>query len=200
MPVSTRMQVNDCVEVTWLMETPDSFVSFTAHYATTTVLTPTILQGMAAYSRDLWHDHFGPMCSNTVSLVAIRVADMDVPTNKSLDFGVNPAMFGEDTNEALPSQVAATIRWKTGFAGKSYRGRMHLVGLTIGDIVDNTLTTGYQFNMTQWASALMSMSGQANFGPMVVASVTHGEKTDIIAYVAVPYTTTQRTRAKGVGR
>lgn len=200
MPSRTRLPIANCVEITSIFANPDSFVETTTHYRLAAPLTPADALTIASSWVDAQFSNWRPLISDTYSLTAVRVADMEVPTRISLDYGSFTPIQGLVTDPPLPAQVTASIRWKTGLAGKSRRGRLHMVGLVDSYVTGNILTSDYITSLNSLAATISGFAPGGIITNHVVASPTLGIQTNIVAHVIVPQTTTQRTRAKGVGR
>lgn len=82
-----------------------------------------------------WHAALYDLCqSNQVSLTSIYARDLSNEFGAVVDVPVSPAQVGAVASPALPANVTLSISHRTGFAGRSYRGRSYVVGLSEGSV------------------------------------------------------------------
>lgn len=84
--------------------------------------------------------------ASTVEMLALRLDEIDVNDGHvitGLDIGVPSTPTGGSIDKQLPAECSPVLTIRTPFTGGSYRGRMFLPPLTVGDIdgVGNLATT-----------------------------------------------------------
>lgn len=100
---------------------------------------------------------------NEMNLVArcslIQVRDVVPGTGAGFDFTVSPSKQGSKTNDVLPPQDAAVITWRTGLAGRSYRGRSYVPYQNEGEQNAGVLAGGALTSLTTAAQAILTQYG-----------------------------------------
>lgn len=93
------------------------------------------LEGVCELFRDWWNGTtvgvYVPLQdfqSSAVVLESITARSMAAATDPTFELSVNAA--GGDATEVMPYQLAIVASWKTGFSGRSFRGRTYLGGIT----------------------------------------------------------------------
>ena len=110
--------------------------------------------------------------SNEVGLTRINARDMSVEFGEVVDFLVNPAIVGTVATPAMPANVTLSVKFGTGLAGRSARGRAYHVGIAegmvSGDFVTNSPATNILAHWTSLRTALIADDFQ-----LVVVSRQH---------------------------
>lgn len=86
-----------------------------------------------------WSNYCADHVSNEVALSRIIVTDMSVPNGAQIDFPVDDTT-GNVASPALPANVTFATSFRTGFSGRSYRGRAYWIGLAESMVVGNEVT------------------------------------------------------------
>lgn len=133
--------------------------------------------------------------SDTMALTLLRCVDLatgdvvEVPDT-------TPGTVGGDP---LPLQNAAVITWRTGIAGRSYRGRTYMPGLTEGHqsmgILDSTIMTA----LGNYGGIYLSSNVFTNDYVLGVYSRKLSHIQNVVSFTVQPYVKTQRRREIGVG-
>lgn len=69
---------------------------------------------------------------NQVTLQLISLTAMDGPGSPFYEAAPTPPITGTVAQTMLPAVTSVAIKHSTGLAGRSYRGRTYLIGMTIG--------------------------------------------------------------------
>ena len=97
---------------------------------------------IASVIRSWFSTYMKGSLGNSLSLSRISMRDMTTENGDILDSVVDLPIVGTLAQEPLPNNVALACSFRTGKAGKSYRGRAYMVGFTEnqigGDHLDST--------------------------------------------------------------
>ena len=81
-----------------------------------------------------------PLISVGVSLQRVEARDISVPSGAVATYSPTPPVPGGQTNPALPNSVTLCISFRTGFAGRSFRGRNYTWPVTENQVDGNRYT------------------------------------------------------------
>lgn len=145
--------------------------------------------------------------SNQVSFTRLNGRDMSVENGTVIDRPITPATAGSQNSPALPAQVSLAISFRTGLAGRSFRGRAYFVGLSeiavAGNYVDEAVAAAIVSGFNTLRTTVLA---PADFTQVVVSRFTNGAPRP--AGIATAVTTsfavdnrvdTQRRRLPGEG-
>jgi hypothetical protein len=107
-------------------------------------------------------------CADEVKLVDITYYPLD---GSSLGIIIPHAAQGLDSSgQSLPAEVAFTLTLRTNFRGRRYRGRIYLVGGTVGttDGNGNVLTSRAAGLITQW-NGMVTEAAAKQWKPVVAS-------------------------------
>lgn len=104
------------------------------------------LTAIAEAFLDWWVDDQRGLFSNEVALSMISVRDLTSETGEVLELTSGMPVAGGDTNDPVPNSSALVMSYRTGVAGRSYRGRSYLGGLS-KSVIDSPNTI-YATNLT----------------------------------------------------
>jgi hypothetical protein len=80
-----------------------------------------------------------PLLSNDIGLLRIYGRDLTTETSYVFDHPVSPPVGGGVVSPSLPNNVAITLAWKSGLAGRSQNGRMFVPGIAESSVTNNTI-------------------------------------------------------------
>jgi hypothetical protein len=104
-------------------------------------ITPADLGDIASSLVTLWAQNVMPRLSNQTRFVGVSVRDLSVQNGLVFDYTGQPLpVSGGIPGPPAPSSVAVVVSLRTDRAGRSYRGRLYLAGLS------ETQTDGNFFN------------------------------------------------------
>lgn len=134
----------------------------------------TELNEIAEAFRDWWDVEMQPLTAHDVSLVLILARDLSTEAGTAIEFSDGLPLEGTGAGP-LPNNVTVAVKWSTGLAGRSFRGRTYMVGLPNNSIdPDNTnqLLTSYQTSLDTAFELLIDAMEDAGRA-LVVASFFH---------------------------
>lgn len=115
--------------------------------------------------------------SLTVTLIAISARDLTVQEGPTSERGVTVDNQGVIASAAMPGNVTLAIKFNTGLAGRSRRGRKFVIGLTDAACDGNQVLPGTRDNWLAAYDALLTAISAAGF-ELVVASFYKGTDVD----------------------
>lgn len=168
----------------------------------TSAVTPGDLAAIGNYLVD-WHDtSLKPLMTAGWDLEAVELRDRSA-ANSYIDT-VAPTLSGAGTRvgNSMPSSVAWSIKFATGLAGRSYRGRVYWMGMAEADISGNFIDPTYATSVeAAWETMRTGIFGEVEYRLCVVSLQTGGQPrsfgvatpvTDILAVDSI--VDTQRRR------
>jgi len=121
-----------------------------------------------------WFDsNLQPLVSNGTSLILIRARDMTVDSGLAIEYDTGLPLSGTAGN-ANPGNVTAAVKWSSGLAGRSFRGRTFVIGIPQGAMTGNAnvLDSDYADDLDT-AFELLIDAFNLTDGQFVVASFFH---------------------------
>ena len=100
------------------------------------------LQSLATNLNDWFNLSLAAQLSEDWSTVAVHVRGLNIPNGFIVDVSTSPTA-GSLTVEAAPNNVAACISFRTGVAGRSFRGRNYIPALANDQVNLNTMEVEY---------------------------------------------------------
>lgn len=165
-----------------------------------------VLNDIAQMVADWLNNSWAPVASTSAEVVSIIVTDVSEEGGEQITFTPIGALTGDIVSPPMPTGTTITASWRTGLAGRSYRGRTYHVGLTEQQVVANSLDSGSRTAL-QGAYAQLIIDANVNQTPLVVASRVAGGAprpvgvvTDVLTVVVDEYIDSQRRRLTGRGR
>lgn len=144
------------------------------HIAFAGSIDPTMLEDMAAVLKTWWNTEIRAIASTTVSLNVIKARDLTTEAGSAIEYTTGLPIVGSNITQALPNNSTLAVKWSTGLAGRSFRGRTYHVGMTANQLLDNNhLRTDSQVEFSTRYNNLVS-SVEAAGANLVVASFYHG--------------------------
>jgi hypothetical protein len=180
----------------------------TFHVSLATEWTLPDLQDLANFVQDWWSNWYKLCVPVTVSLVQIQTRKLDPTDPIAYDKPVTPPITGVRTGTDAPGNVTVTQSFRTGFAGRRFRGRLFSVGVAEGDItVDDRITSALVTLLSNAAQNLIA-GLLVNFGQMVIFHrplpipnpVYDNTFTPVISFVIENILDAMRSRLPGRGR
>jgi len=112
-----------------------------------------------------WLTNILPLLSPLTQLIEVYAKDLSVHDSWEVSAPTTAAHYGALGGETHPNNVTVAISCRTGFTGRSNRGRMFLPGMTINSVYQNTIDD-------DWASAILA--GFAATSAAVKATAAEG--------------------------
>jgi hypothetical protein len=128
---------------------------------------------IAIAMRDWWDVELQGLVTGSVSLVRILGRDLTVEDGQAIEFTAGLPLVGGGAGP-LPNNVTVVVKWSTGFAGRSFRGRTYHVGLPGNQLDTNTnsITAAHGIALDT-AYELLIDAMQSSGWSLVVASFFH---------------------------
>lgn len=170
------------LEAVWLQE--NERVENTFHYRLSGAITVASLKAIAdAYKT--WLTTHTALFHAACQLVHLSVRDLSSSSGAVYEGIVSPPVNGTDAGGAQPNNVTFALKRETGLRGRHNRGRIYLIGLSVGRI-----STGSQaLNAADAASfvtaynALMALESSSAAATEVILHPKLGTGTDVLGYV-----------------
>lgn len=150
-------------------------VGWVLHYETTGgVWTEDDNLELAVLLKGWWNDHMKANVTSAVQLTRIRWRVLTTATSGVGDYNSGLPITGTLTGQAMPNNVAFSLKKNTGLAGRSNRGRIYQFGFNEADVDGNFLGAGRaNAYVAAWTEALLLVGAVNSYG-MVVASKYSG--------------------------
>jgi hypothetical protein len=102
--------------------------------------------------------------TNNWALASVNMRAMNEEAGLVLNFSDGMPISGTNTSEQTPDQVAYTVTWSTGLAGRSSRGRTYVLGVPFNAVVNNNrLANAAQAGLnTDWGVVLESFATEGH--------------------------------------
>lgn len=154
-----------------------------------------------------WGNYYAPAVPTNVALTTVQVRLLD-PTNPlAVDLPVSPASPGSRTGTPEPGNVTLTVSWRTGLAGRAYRGRIYSAGVSENDVTTTDTATSTLLALLAIAGAQLISQLATNATPLVIFHRPHtvphpldNRFTVVTSYVMENLIDSQRRRLPGRGR
>lgn len=157
------------------------------------------MQQAALDMRDWWINLYRVGVPSQVNLVQVQMRLYDPANPLAYDLGVAPSP-GTRVGAAESGNVTMTISWRTGLAGRKFRGRIYVPALSEQDVSTNDVVSSVVTAVFS-AAALALYTGQLTNG--VVPAVFHratATYTPVNSHVIDAIVDSQRRRLPGRGR
>lgn len=161
---------------------------------------------LAGEVRDWWVNFYRAACPIDVSLLQVQVRKYDPLAPLAFDLNVSPPSPGLRGGGPTPRNASVTTSWRTGLAGRRFRGRIYLPGVQEGDAGPDDRISSVLVNLMVAAAAELIV-GALTQG---VLTVFHMPKdpptpydntgTDVLTAVVENIIDSQRRRLPGRGR
>lgn len=165
-----------------------------------------VLTSIAQMVADWLTNSWAPVATTAAEVVSLIVTDVNEEGGDQITFTPIGALTGDIVSPPMPTGTTITASWRTGQAGRSYRGRTYHVGLTEQQVVANAVDSGSRTAL-QSAYAQLIIDANVNDTPLVVASRVSGGvprvvgvATKVLTVVVDEYIDSQRRRLTGRGR
>jgi hypothetical protein len=162
--------------------------------------TPSELVDLAQLYVDWWTNTYRVYASDGVCLqqVNVRVYDPDEPL--AYDRYVSPPVCGQQAQAEAPGSATQTISWRTGLAGRKYRGRDYAVGLSDADIGDDDRVSSLATARLAGAALDLLVDLTAQSIALIVFHRADNTFTGVISFIIESLLDSQRRRLPGRGR
>lgn len=128
-----------------------------------------------------------------VTIPEFEVIDLDNASHDPLF--VTSAFVGGETSNLLPYNVAALVSLRTGFSGRSNRGRAYWLGYTEASSVGNAFNTTSQTNLeSAYEDIQTNIDADTPGSSLTVVSFTNATHRDVTSISVEPNWATMRPR------
>lgn len=132
------------------------------------------LLDLAAVVRSWYFTNVMPILSNDYVFREITAQDISAEAGEIAFNTAGTGTAGGNTAPSLPGSVAIAVSFRTGLAGRSYRGRNYLSGLVEAGVTGNTLADVTRTAITTAYAELLDVLSDTDFVWGVVSRVTAG--------------------------
>jgi hypothetical protein len=137
--------------------------------------------------------------SNNVSWQNIHLRDMDNALGATVDYPLVGPYAGTRAVAGAPGNVTLALSKRSAYAGRSFRGRLFMVGPGQGDFPADVATNAYLTLATNLAATLLTVLVTGRFTP-AIASVTQAASNVMVSVVIDAIADSMRRRLAGRGR
>jgi hypothetical protein len=174
----------------------------TFHVQKDTELVLSDLEAIATEALDWWETEFKQSQPSTIALTQIQVRKYDPDNPLAYDLPVIPPSVGSLAGAVAPGNTTSTLSWRTGLAGKKFRGRIYVPGIRESDTSDDDrIASPLMALLAAAATGFLDRFGLV--GSIYKAIVFHratATGTRIITAVLENIIDSQRRRLPGRGR
>lgn len=189
---STFVPVPDVAEFVVVQTLDGQVVNNVYHIKKEGGWTSSSMASMAVVLISFYNDDLAPLLSNHIQFQKVKCRDLTTVSGAVAEVNF-PSLSGGDNNVfALPAQCSASCQHTTGFAGRSYRGRTSVAGLTIGSAANNLIQESTANAITDAFDALDAS--------IIAAGGTWGIVSKFSGYdwVGPPWRKVPRPRTEGI--
>ena len=137
------------------------------------------IQSLSTNLVDWFALSFAPLLSDNWSALAVHIRALNVPAGFVTDQAA--VAVGGVSNEAAPNNVAACISFRTGIAGRSFRGRNYIPGVPNSVVTLNTMDTTFM-DAFVGAYSLLQAGGGALPGGWIWGVLSQFSGVDILGH------------------
>lgn len=121
-----------------------------------------------------WWEQLLPLVSNTVTLREISLIDQTSANGLAILYNTGLPLIGGDAGAQMPNGTSLAIKWSTGLAGRSFRGRTYHIGFCETHCVGNEVASGHLANLIAAYQFLISTVTTAGYSLSVASRVANG--------------------------
>lgn len=147
-----------------------------------------------------WEDFYRIGQPAAISLVQVQVRLLDPSNPLAWDFAPSPGIPGTSSDPPSPANVTLTVSWRTGLAGRKYRGRIYVPGITeaVAQLFDDA-SAAFITQMAIAGAELIS-GALSGAGVLSIFHVSTNTFTQVTSVVLESLLDSQRRRLAGRGR
>lgn len=158
------------------------------------------MTALANLFKDWWNGPGKAGVTSATQLTQIQVRKYDPAEPLAVDLPVSPPIAGGQTGSPLPGSITSTISWRTGLAGKKYRGRSYMPGYPESQVADDDRLTSALVNLLASAALELLLDLLAESLGLAVFHRSTNTFTPITQYVVENIVDNQRRRLPARGR
>lgn len=151
-------------------------VGWVIHYESSLgAWTPATMNDLALQLRDWWNTDMKPLVNTSVSLDRIRMRDLTTQAGLVLDYTAGLPIAGTLAGSPSTANVAFVLKKNSGYAGRSYRGRIYQFGFVETDTTLNELSSARaNAYVAAWTNALLLVGAAADYGMLIISKYSGG--------------------------
>lgn len=172
----------------------------TYHVSKGTAWTLPELQQLAAAFVDWWNLSGKQPISGVTKLRQVQCRRLDPNLPLSHDEDVTPPISGAEAGAPLPGNVTVTQSWRTGLAGRKYRGRTYAPGLTEPLVTDDDRVVSAAIVELAAAALQLILDMQANSWALTIFHKLDNTFTNVTSAIVENIVDSMRRRLPARGR
>lgn len=183
-----------------------SYAENVLHYKRPVAWTLFDMQTFAAQLRAWYVAEVKPIAPATLFLSKIIIKDLTTQFGTAIEYTAGMPLPGDNGSPMAPMNVTAAVKLVTGLRGRSYRGRVYVVGLTKTSVEGDVLTGDAVANWKGIYESLLAEKIEAGDPGWCVVSRwenlvprVEGLATPIVSIEVEPTVDSQRRRLLGRG-
>lgn len=184
----------------------DGSLVVNVHHVTTALPITTVnLTALAMVFRNWWTTTGKAQANAGTALSRVVVTDVSVASGLQVISAPGLPEAGTIAGVDTPSNVALALSWRTGYSGRSFRGRTYFAPLQAGDVATNYVSVSRVASIQAAYATLRTNLATAGY-PLVIASFYNngapraaGVATPVTELIVNTRVDTQRRRLPGVG-
>lgn len=119
--------------------------------------------------------YWRPLAGPASVVYMVKLTGQNTASDVDLEWTPTSGIGGTSGTQNMPGNVTLAIRWLTGHAGRSYRGRTYRVGLPINFVNGNyVIPSGMAGFITNYGALLTTLTGGAVADHLCVVSYCSG--------------------------
>jgi hypothetical protein len=143
------------------------------HYLVDETPVEATCQALSASYVAWWSAGMRAHVDSSVSLTKIVCTILETESSPGTEYATGLPLAGTAGSPSLPNNVTVTIKWTTGFRGRSFRGRTYHIGLCESQVTGNNVTSTWLDTVNPFYGDLMTLATDVDFGVLAVASRVH---------------------------
>jgi hypothetical protein len=151
--------------------------------------------------------YWAPLALTAASTSKMILLDLTAEGSFFLETPISPSIVGTDGNTALPAGSTLAIKWGTGLAGRSHRGRTFHVGLSTFQLTGNIVTLARAAVFaTNYGALITTLASGGTVDKLVILSrcqdgdwIVPAEVTEVTTCTVDQAIDSQRRRLQGRG-
>jgi hypothetical protein len=126
------------------------------HTTSAVPVNSTNLTALANIFISWWQNSQRQNFSNQMTLVRVLATDIRVDNGLTATVPVTVNGSGTIATAPSPNNIAVVMSWRTGFSGRSFRGRTFYAGIANTEVSDNLISTTLAANLLADATTLLN--------------------------------------------
>lgn len=118
----------------------------------------TTMDALAAGLFNIWEDHWRAQQSVSVELREILVTQLEGEVDLTTTYTPAAPIGGTNTSPSLPNSVSLCVSFRTGFTGRSARGRNYFIGLCEDQVTANSVNDATQTAILNGYNAVLDLA------------------------------------------